>query len=358
MEVPAKGTVTLWDGSLKHFGLRVSQGGTKSFILLLGSGRRQTIGRYPTITVAQARTKAKTILAERTLGLHTPQVISWERALELFLEVKERETRPLTAYLYRSTLGRVFGFGTKKLCDISKSDISQKLQKYKDRPSQQSHAFVYLKVFLKWSVGSGYLRHNPLEGLSAAKQRKRKRILTDAELKAVWNAANEIGGIFGAIVKLIMLTGQRRSEIGGLKKTYFSHNQQTISLPGELTKNHRDHCFPVGILACGLLQPDLTSEYYFPSRCDPERPFNGWSKCKRELDKISGVTGWVLHDLRRTFRTGLAGLKVQPHIAERLVNHVSARSEMEEVYDLHSYLPEMRDATEKWETRLRQIVSD
>jgi hypothetical protein len=133
VEAPAKGTVTLWDGSLKHFGLRVSQGGTKSFILLLGSGRRQTIGHYPTISIAQARTKAKTILAERTLGLHTPQVISWDRALELFLEVKERETRPLTASLYRSTLERAFGFGTKKLCDISKSDISQKLQKYKDR---------------------------------------------------------------------------------------------------------------------------------------------------------------------------------------------------------------------------------
>jgi integrase len=152
-----------------------------------------------------------------------------------------------------------------------------------------------------------------------------------------------------------MLTGQRRSEIGGLKKTYFSHNQQTISLPGEVTKNHRDHCFPIGILACALLQPDLTSEYYFPSRCDPDRSFNGWSKCKRELDTISGVTGWVLHDLRRTFRTGLAGLKVQPHIAERLVNHVSARTEMEETYDLHTYMPEMLEAMNKWEAFLRDL---
>jgi hypothetical protein len=93
---PASGTATLWDGALKHFGLRISQGGAKSFIVLLGSGRRQAIGRYPTITLAQARDKAKIILAERALGKHRPDAISWKKATEQYLDFVKRNRRPHT----------------------------------------------------------------------------------------------------------------------------------------------------------------------------------------------------------------------------------------------------------------------
>src|SRR3977135_1431057 len=91
---PAQGTFTIWDGSLKNFGIRISQGGTKSFVLLIGSGRRQTIGRYPTITLAQARDKAKTMLAERTLGRHQPRSITWDAARDQYLALCQRKNRP------------------------------------------------------------------------------------------------------------------------------------------------------------------------------------------------------------------------------------------------------------------------
>ena len=85
--------------------------------------------------------------------------------------------------------------------------------------------------------------------------------------------------------------------------------------------------------------------------------FSAWSKNKKRLDKISSVTGWTLHDLRRSFRTGLGALSVLPHIAERLVNHVSAKSEMEETYDLGLILPEMREAMNRWEEKLQKIFA-
>lgn len=93
---PERGTATLWDGTLKHFGVRISCGGAKSFIILLGSGRRQAIGRYPTITLAKAREKAKAILAERTLGKHRPNSISWKKVLEFYLAHVKTKNRPRT----------------------------------------------------------------------------------------------------------------------------------------------------------------------------------------------------------------------------------------------------------------------
>ena len=94
----------------------------------------------------------------------------------------------------------------------------------------------------------------------------------------------------------------------------------------------------------------------FPARGKASTPFNGWSKSKKALDKLCSIPHWTLHDLRRTFRTNLGRLGVAPHIAERLVNHISARSEMEIVYDQYKYLPEMRQAMETYEDWLRGIL--
>jgi integrase len=359
---PASGTVTLWDGALKHLGVRVSQGGAKSFIVLLGSGRRQAIGRYPTITLGQAREKAKVILAERALGKHRPSTITWKKALAEYLEAVKVKNRPHTYNLYARTLKNCFPFGDTKLADITKGDISKKLAKLKDTPSQQKHAAVYLKIFFNWCIAEEYLETNPLQSYKQGKGNRRKRILTDDELQAVWNASFQVEGLFGIIVRLIILTGQRRGEIAALLRTYYSHNQQTVTLPGSLTKNHLEHTFPVGSIASDIIMGQIGSptrrgsDFLFPARTSIERPFNGWSKCKRELDRFANIAHWTLHDARRTFRTNLGRLKVRPDIAERLVNHASSRTEMEGTYDLYTYLPEMREAMLKWEALIQTLI--
>jgi integrase len=275
----------------------------------------------------------------------------------------KRNRRPHTHHEYARTLKRYFPFGNTNLGDITKLDISQKLARLKDTPSQQNHAAVYAKIFFNWAISEGCLETNPLQHYKQGKKVRRKRILTDDELRAIWSAAGELGGIFGVIVQLIMLTGQRRGEIAALLESYYSHNQQTVTLPGELTKNHLEHTFPVGAMAVQLITAQIAadrreSKFLFPSRTSIERPFNGWSKCKKELDKFANIAPWTLHDLRRTFRTNLGRLKVRPDIAERLVNHASARTEMEETYDLYTYLPEMREALEKWEAFVKAVCID
>jgi integrase len=197
------------------------QGGAKSLIVLLGSGRRQAIGRYPALSLAKAREKAKIILAERAIGKHQPSAISWKKAVAEYLEVVKAKRRPHTHHEYARTLKRYFPFGVTRLGEITKLDISQKLARLKDAPSQQNHAAIYVKVFFNWAIAEGYLETNPLQHYKQAKKTRRKRILTDDELQAVWNAAGEIGGMFGVIVQLIILSGQRRGEIAALLESYY-----------------------------------------------------------------------------------------------------------------------------------------
>ena len=348
----------MWDASVKHFGLRVTHSGVKTFIVLMGSGKRMAIGHFPVITLSEARSKAKHILAEKTLGRFQPQTITWNAAVEKFLENVEQNNRPRTHKEYRRVLTKYFGFGSTRLVDITRQDINGKLDRLNKTPAMKSRALTYCKTLFNWCIDErGYLEHNPCR-MTAKKSPRRKRVLTDDELRQAWTAAGECG-TFGMIVRLLMLTGQRRGEIAALQKSFYSHNQQTICLPSELTKNGREHCFPVGQLAQALLNfSEGSCHLLFPARGSKTKPFSGWSKSKKALEKLCPIPHWTLHDLRRTFRTNLSRLGVAPHISERLVNHVSARSEMEETYDLYRFLPEMRAAMELWEKHLQEILGE
>jgi integrase len=400
---PARGPMTIWDGSLKHFGLRVSQGGTKSFIVLLGSGRRQAIGRYPTITLAQARTKAKEILAERTLGKHRPKSITWEAAVEQFLEASKHKNRARTYTEYKRILKRYFPFGTTRLSEITKDQIARKLDKLHDTPSQQNHALVCAKVLFRWAVTRGYLDSNPTAGFIPTKTLSRSRVLSHTELKSIWLACSlepatredadtvpEGAGLsnlpraFTTIIKLLILTGQRRGEIAALHIDMVQSfpakhskgrpqeedgstpiaSQCAITLPRELTKNGREHTFPIGVLAAKLLALHIneTASLLFPGRRNidaSEKPFNGWSKAKAALDKRLGdkVAPWTLHDLRRTYATNMAQLGVAPHVVEKLLNHATGTiSGVSAIYNRYQFMDEMRAAVEKWEARLQSIT--
>jgi integrase len=286
---------------------------------------------------------------------------------------------------YEDLLERHFSF-TGQLAALPFADVSRKLEKIKSA-SAYNHALAAGRAFFNWCKKRRYITESPLVGLSPRATRSRARVLSDQELLLIWRACEQTGdgevgasthggehqypsstpsGVpprlpahYASIVQLLILTGQRRGEIAGLRPNFFSHNQQTICLPAELTKNGREHTFPLGPLTCAFLSQAVLvsqSHYLFPARGRTDKPFNGWSKSKAILDTLSGVSGWTLHDLRRTFRSNLGRLGVAPHIGERLVNHISARTEMEKTYDLYTYLPEMREAMNKWEERLRAIL--
>jgi integrase len=358
---PERGTTMLWDGSLKNFGVRISQGGTKTFIVLIASGRRQSIGRYPTLSLSQARTEAKRLLAEKALGKVRPIGVPFDDAKAKFLAQCEEENKPRTVQDYRRILKRHFPYGRKAVADINAHELHRRLDKIA-APAERRYAYVVGRIFFNWCVRKRYLDRSPLEHMEVpANGKSRARILSDDELKAVWNAATEHP--FGHIVRLLILTGQRRGEIAVLQREWVDEKEQTITLPREITKNSHEHTFPYGDMAAALLAAiPNTGAYLFPAarnhvKGKPTTCFNGWSKAKADFDESCSIEPWTLHDLRRTFSSGQAALGTPLHITERILNHISGTvSGVAAIYNRYQFLPEMREAMDKWEAKVTSLI--
>jgi len=352
---------TLWDSALRGFGVRVGKQ-SKTFIVLIGSGRRKRLGRYPIISLAEARAEAKRILAEKTLGKVHPTHVAFDDAKSAFIDDCKSRVRPLTVKLYERHLTVHFPFRRKSLADIGPADIIQRLKGLK--PSEKSHAFRIARTFFGWCVSQNLIDTSPMARMEPPGHDKaRDRILTDEELKAVYNAAYRAHNAFQRLVCLLIHTGCRRGELTRLEWSFIA--PAAITFPPELTKNGRTHTIPMGPRTKAILHsiPRQHDLYVFPSsrehvRGKPSTVMTGYSTAKRAFDEACGVHGWTLHDLRRTFATGLQKLGVRLEVIEALLNHVSgSRSGIVGVYQRHSWQPEMRDAIELWEQYLYGLLA-
>lgn len=339
LKPPQTGQKLYRDSALGGFGVRVSQGGTKSFVVVQGKEcRMTTIGQFPVITLAQARTEAKRLMAERVLGKVRPQTIRYEHAVDLFLADKAQNRRPATVADYKRRLGRLGFKGA--LADITPDEAARKVNKL-TAPSERSHTLVAGKVFFEWCRKRRYIDHNPLYGLSKPDHTPRKRVLSDDELRRVWNATDAMSQ-GDHITRLLLVTGQRMTEVERWLPGFLTGDLLTV--PETVTKNGYEQLLPLGPLALQLLST-------FPGR------YTSWGAYKAALDERTGINEpWMLRDLRRTFRTNLSKLGVQPHVAERLLHHITGTgNEVQRTYDRFAYIEEMREAMLKWEAHLSAL---
>ena len=362
LKLPEKGQVTYWDANLPGFGVRVSQGGTKSFVVVYGANRqRHTIGRYPAINLKAARQEAKRLQAELVLGLHKKSSVTFAEAMDRYLSACQAKNKPGTYLEYKRILTRHFRFGRLQIRDISRAAIQRKLDKLKKTPSEQSHAFVALRAFFNWAVREELIDANPMANMGRiGKTASRERVLTDEELSRIIKAADSVPYPFGSIVTLLAFTGQRRGEIAGLKWDWIDFDAQTITLPADFTKNKRLHAFPFGDQVSEILKAlPVTGDLLFLARSKSGRSFSGWSKSKARFDgTLEDVELYTLHDLRRTFSSNLARLGVPIHVTEKLLNHVSGTvSGVAAIYNRHSYMDEMKEAVAAYETFLAKITA-
>jgi integrase len=348
---PEAGAVIVADDTVVGFGVRVSAGGTKSFVLTHGKlRRRETIGRVGVITLADARAEAKRRLAEYTLGKEKPLSITWTKATEDFIEDGRAHLKDRTLLDYRRVFDRHFRFGDLIVSEISSGEIQRRIDKLRDRPSERHHAFVVAGTFFRWAHRKYYIDRNPMERMTSRHHyRPRTRVLSDDEIERVWRAAGD--DTFGRRVKLQLLTGQRGGEIAGLARDMIRGN--VVTLPSWLCKNKREHTFPLGTMA-----GELIAGLSLPARGTYKaRAFENYQRLKARLDETSGVFDWRLHDLRRTFASGLAAQGVTLPAIERLLNHVSGSfSGIVGVYQHYNYMPEMRRAITLWETHIGNLV--
>ena len=364
---PQAGYSYLWDTALRGFGLRISWKGTKAFCVLIGDGRRQTIGRYPhPMTLADARVAAKRILAEKTLGKVRPKHVAFEDARTDFLKDCEPRLRPLTHKLYKRHLTLHYPFGRCGVADITPRQLIKQLNALNDRPSEKEHAHRIGRTFFKWCVQQNLTDRSPMDNMATPPiGPSRERVLTEDELAAVYRAASSGTTPFHRLVWLLLLLGLRKMEAARLEWSFFDGKTRTLTIPGELTKNKRKLVIPYGSAVSTILEgtPKLSEKHVFPAarehvRGKPTTVMTGFSASKRAFDKECGVTGWVLHDCRRVVATGLQKLGTRLEVIESVLNHVSGtRAGIVGIYQRYDYLPEMRAALEAWETKLSRLIA-
>jgi integrase len=234
-------------------------------------------------------------------------------------------------------------YSDRLLGEIDKRTIAQRLDEIETGSGgvTRNRVRVSLSAFFNWAGRNALVEGNPVRGTETVKERRRDRVLSDPELTAVWQALPL--GDFGDIVRLLILTGQRRNEVAHLEWKEVDFAKDLIRLGPERTKNKHPHEIPLSGVARRILEIHRSGAEGFVF----ER--FAWSTAKAGLDRRLPLAPWTIHDLRRTCATGLGNLRVPPHVIETILNHRSGhKAGVAGTYNHSAYPEEVRDALERW----------
>jgi integrase len=273
--------------------------------------------------------------------------------------VSQRRSGGEISRLLRREIGKAWG--SRSIHEITKRNVVEAIAAIEQRgaPIAANKTLKTLKTFLRWCVGRAVLDQSPAEGIPLpAKEISRDRILTDDELARVIIAARKMGVRYGGIVELLALTAQRREEVARVTSEEFDIEQRIWTLPKARTKNGKPHFVHLSNEAIVVLnRANKIGRLVFSF--DGAKPFQDFTRAKRELDELSGVRDWRLHDLRRTCVSGMARLGIPPHVADKILNHQAGMiSGVAAVYQRHDFLAERKDALERWGAHVRKILTD
>jgi integrase len=331
--------------------------------------RKYTIGPYGRVTLHQARVAAQRVFAAKLEGRDPAaerrkakrRVVAdrVEELLEGF--IAQRLSRNRSAGEISRLLRREIGsaWTGKSIHEITKRDVVEVISAIEQRgaPVAANKALKSIKTFLRWCVGRAVLDQSPAEGIPLpAKEIARDRVLNDEELAQVILAARKMGH-YGGIVELLALTGQRREEVARITRDELDLARRIWTLPKSRTKNAKAHVVHLSEQSMDVLVRAGKGGPLVFSMLGT-KPFNEFSRAKRRLDQLSGVTRWRLHDLRRTCVSGMARLGIAPHVADKILNHqTGAISGVAAVYQRHEFIAERREALERWGAHVARIVA-
>jgi integrase len=362
----------VWDSAVTGLGVRVSPSGTKSFVYIYRLGtrpRRMTLGRYPSLSLRDARDLAHDCQQVIRKGGDPAQekkdkhqdAFAFDEFVNTFISTyakpRNRSWRETDRMLQREF---VTVWRKRDIRSITKADVTAILDPIVSRGKQTTanRAYAHVRKLFNWAVERGHLESSPCQGLrTPARKNDRDRVLSDQEIISIWKAGDEMAYPFGAVIKLLFLTGQRRNEVTTLRWDDLDLDKGLWSLAAERNKSGRAHVIPLSPQAIAVIKgiPKTHDALVFPAR-GKDNPISGFSKWKRKLDKLSTTTDWTLHDIRRTVSTGLAKQGISPHVTERVLNHKNGTlGGVAGVYNRFGYLPEMREALEEWAQRLDDI---
>jgi len=292
--------------------------------------------------------------------------VRFDQTAELYVQTycaqhNRESTRRETERLLKARF--VSRWGARDLREITKADVLEIIDEAvaNGTPSAANHAVAVIRALFNWCLDRGLIESSPCARIKMpAKTVSRERVLTDVEIAAVWSAACGAGYPFGTIVRLLLLTAQRRNEVTKMRWADIDGETGIWSIPKELTKNGVAQTVPLVPLALEILKgvPHVDRELVFPSRAGGGRAFSGFSRSKRRLAVAAEIEPFRLHDFRRTISTKLASFGVAPHVTERLLNHVSGiLGGVAGVYNRFKYIDEMRDALTRWSDHVEALAS-
>ncbi len=366
---PADKRYDIFDASVRGLGLRVATSGTKSwFIMRRFKGRmlRSTFGRYPDMTLAQARQKAPEVLADMADGSPQGQrkADPFKVVLEEWLkkdQEKNKSFQQVRIAMYRHALPAL---GNMPLGSITKRDLNNLIDKIVQdgSPVAANRVLAFIKRFFSWCRERDILEQSPAETIKPPSSEKiRDRVLTLGEIKSIWIACNQIGYPWGPIFQLLLLTGARLREISEASWNEVSIADGTLDLPASRTKNGRPHQIHLADQALKIFQNlPRTDGQNLLFTTNGETPVSGFSKIKKRLDVVSSVTDWRFHDLRRSFAThSTEKVGISPVITDKILNHATGQVRgVAAVYQRGEFLRERQTALQEWANFLENTVTD
>jgi integrase len=306
--------------------------------------------------------KAATALTPTTTGAGNTVA----EAAALFLTNHAyRKTRPSTAWATERCFNRVIipALGKRAVSDVRRRDVIELVEHIaRDRPYLANRTLGTLSKFYNWMLGRDMVTTSPVAGVEKPhKEEARDRVLSDAELRALW-LASEGDGPFGAAMQMLILCGGRRNEVSQMKWDEIDEERRIWKLPGARSKNARAHEIPLSEQAWALIQsqPRIYPDTPFVFSADGKKPVTGWDKAKVRISAKAGIASetWRLHDLRRTCATGMQKLGVKMEVIEKGLNHISGRhGGIVGVYQRHEYEAEVATAFTRWANHLTQLVA-
>jgi integrase len=368
-----------WDDDLSGFGFRLRASGDRvlgSWICqyrVHGRQRRILIGAAKVLSAEQARVQAKKILAKVALGedpqadrqgLRAKEAHSLRSVIDEYLVVKQPSLRPASFRVTTLYLTGKAYFGplhSTPISQITRADIAVRLLAIARNSGTVTagRARSALSTLFRWAMGQGLCEANAVIGTNKPPDAQpRERVLSDAEIAAIWAASGD--GEYGKIIKLLLILAARRAEIGGMCWSEIDLEKGTWSLPKERAKNKRALTLPLPGLAISIIEsvPERVSrDQLFGERA--AAGFTVWVEAKQQLDARLGnkVRPWTLHDLRRSAATRMCDLGVAPWVVEQILNHQSGhRAGIVGVYNLSSYDPQVRSAVGLWSAHIQSLV--
>jgi integrase len=423
MKPPPDGRrLAIADGALPGFACRVSKRGRIYFSFRYRIGNQQqrvALGKYPAISLADARDKAREIINTLDKGIdpieaHRIAAAAHEYTLgevaEKFftdyLKARMRRSAGDVERLMRNDL--ISALGKRPIKSIERRDIRNLLEKALNRARESAakrvlnkaaedekaraeeegrtaniqsaqiaageaankasqgagynanRLLAHARKFFNWAMEQDYVSANPCAGLKKLKEEiARDRVLSDEEIVAVWNACEDTG-IMGDVTKLLFLTGARLGEVSGMRWSELDETAGMWRLPRERTKNGREHSVPLPAKARAIILAQARIEncdYVFSTT--GHSSYSGFSKFKRALDSKTWIAmPWRMHDIRRTVASGMAALGSSPHVVEAVLNHASGTvSGIAAVYNRYRYENEKRIALQMWADHVDRIIN-